>query len=269
MSDTGVGMDAETQSHIFEPFFTTKPVGEGTGLGLSTVYGIVKQSDGYIWVYSEAGVGTRFKVYLPRIEVAAATLREERPAPAARSTETVLLVEDEETLRGLLRETLEGNGYTVLVARDGADALQIADAHAGPIHLDRDRPHHAGNDRTQRRRGDRVDEARNEDLVHLRIQQRGRDASGRAEPRIRVPREAVYSRRPPRQDPRDAERPERVNGRLGLDTAPVRSSHRYAYPKSGGKSTTTSAAQIEYTGRYAVCHASSARNGPRPRRNEA
>jgi two-component system cell cycle sensor histidine kinase/response regulator CckA len=129
------GWTLETQPHIFEPFFTTKPVGEGTGLGLSTVYGIVKQSDGYIWVYSEVGVGTTFKVYLPRIEVAAATLREERPAPAARSTETVLLVEDEETLRGLLRETLEGNGYTVLVARDGAEALQTADAHAGPIHL--------------------------------------------------------------------------------------------------------------------------------------
>jgi CheY-like chemotaxis protein len=128
-------MDAETQSHIFEPFFTTKPVGEGTGLGLSTVYGIVKQSDGHIWVYSEVGVGTTFKIYLPRIEGAAASPPEERAAPAGRSSETVLLVEDEEALRDLLRETLEGNGYTVLVARDGAEALQIVDAYAGTIHV--------------------------------------------------------------------------------------------------------------------------------------
>ena len=135
MSDTGTGMDAETQSHVFEPFFTTKPVGEGTGLGLSTVYGIVKQSDGYIWVYSEVGVGTTFKIYLPRSDTAAAAPSEERPAPAACTSETVLLVEDEDALRGLLRETLEGNGYVVLVAHDGAQALQIADAHAGPLHL--------------------------------------------------------------------------------------------------------------------------------------
>jgi len=135
MSDTGSGMDAEIQSHVFEPFFTTKPVGEGTGLGLSTVYGIVKQSDGYVWVYSEVGVGTTFKIYLPRIDLATAAPPQERPAPAARSSETVLLVEDEDALRGLLRETLEDNGYVVLVARDGAQALQIADAHAGPIHL--------------------------------------------------------------------------------------------------------------------------------------
>jgi CheY-like chemotaxis protein len=135
VSDSGSGMDPETQSHIFEPFFTTKPVGVGTGLGLSTVYGIVKQSDGYIWVYSELGLGTTFKIYLPLVEGQAAALPERRPIPVGRSSETVLLVEDEEALRGLLRETLEDNGYTVLAARDGVEALQIATAHAGAIHM--------------------------------------------------------------------------------------------------------------------------------------
>jgi two-component system cell cycle sensor histidine kinase/response regulator CckA len=135
VSDTGEGMNAETQSHIFEPFFTTKPIGQGTGLGLSTVYGIVKQSDGYVWVYSEVGVGTTFKIYLPRLDAPPAASPDERATPLGRGNETVLLVEDEETLRDLLRETLEGNGYTVLSASDGATALQTADAHAGPIHL--------------------------------------------------------------------------------------------------------------------------------------
>jgi two-component system, cell cycle sensor histidine kinase and response regulator CckA len=135
VSDTGSGMDDYTQAHAFEPFFTTKEPGKGTGLGLSTVYGVVKQSDGYVWIYSELGVGTTFKIYLPRIEEAASTLPEESPAPLVRGSETVLLVEDEATLRDLVRETLEGNGYTVLAARDGAEAMQIADVHARPIHV--------------------------------------------------------------------------------------------------------------------------------------
>jgi len=135
VSDTGSGMDDYTQAHAFEPFFTTKETGKGTGLGLSTVYGVVKQSDGYIWIYSELGVGTTFKIYLPRIEEVALTLPEESPAPLVRGSETVLLVEDEATLRDLVRETLEGNGYTVLAARDGAQAMQIADVHAGAIHV--------------------------------------------------------------------------------------------------------------------------------------
>jgi len=134
ISDTGAGMDAETQAHIFEPFFTTKPVGEGTGLGLSTVYGIVKQSDGYISVYSEVGVGTTFKIYFPRVEEGAAAVAARGHAPTPPSSETVLLVEDDDALRGVLRETLEGNGYTVLAARDGAEALRLSDAHAGHIH---------------------------------------------------------------------------------------------------------------------------------------
>jgi PAS domain S-box-containing protein len=135
ITDSGSGMDAATQARIFEPFFSTKGVGKGTGLGLATVYGIVKQSEGHIWVYSEVGVGTTFKVYLPRIDEEAALERPPEPGPLLRGSETVLLVEDAESLRELLREALETNGYTVLVARDGAEALQIAAAHAGPIHM--------------------------------------------------------------------------------------------------------------------------------------
>jgi len=135
VTDTGSGMDAATQARIFEPFFTTKGVGEGTGLGLATVYGIVKQSDGYVWVYSEVGVGTTFKIYLPRVDEEAKQTRDKAPGPLLRGVETVLLVEDEASLREMLREVLDANGYSVLVARDGAEALQVAAAHAGPIQL--------------------------------------------------------------------------------------------------------------------------------------
>jgi PAS domain S-box-containing protein len=140
ISDTGVGMDQETQSHIFEPFFTTKGP-KGTGLGLSTVYGIVKQSGGYVWVYSEAGKGTSFKVYLPQAtvmgEIAAesAATTTATSAPAAQAGETILVVEDEVNLRRLTRQFLENQGYTVLEAADGAVATQICVAHEGIIHL--------------------------------------------------------------------------------------------------------------------------------------
>ncbi|HVQ77894.1 MAG TPA: ATP-binding protein [Candidatus Binatia bacterium] len=135
VTDTGSGMDAATQARIFEPFFTTKGLGEGTGLGLATVYGIVKQSDGYVWVYSEAGVGTTFKIYLPRVDEDVQPAREEAPGPLLRGVETVLLVEDEASLREMLREILEANGYSVLVAREGTEAVQMAAAHAGPIEI--------------------------------------------------------------------------------------------------------------------------------------
>jgi CheY-like chemotaxis protein len=136
VSDTGVGMDAETSARIFEPFFTTKGLGTGTGLGLSTVYGIVKQSGGYIWVYSEPGLGTTVKVYFPRIDAEAISPAFEaaRP-PLARGTETVLLVEDEPSLRNVVADTLADDGYTVIIAADGAEALQHVDEHDGPIHL--------------------------------------------------------------------------------------------------------------------------------------
>jgi PAS domain S-box-containing protein len=138
ISDTGAGMDAETQSHLFEPFFTTKGQ-KGTGLGLSTVYGIIKQSGGYIWVYSEPGKGTTFKIYLPRVaEIAEAIAAVAAPVEAAKSErgpEIILLVEDETNLRYLARQYLEKQGYQVLEASDGAMAVQISVAYQGHIHL--------------------------------------------------------------------------------------------------------------------------------------
>ncbi len=136
VSDTGVGMDSETQAHIFEPFFTTKAQGKGTGLGLSTVYGIVKQSGGYIWVYSESGRGTTFKVYLPRVSEEADAGASGGPEHEThRGTETVLLVEDEDGVRALIRQILTKNGYQVLEARRAEEALMLAEGHNGPLHL--------------------------------------------------------------------------------------------------------------------------------------
>ena len=138
VSDTGTGMDAETQSRIFEPFFTTKEKGKGTGLGLATVYGIVKQSGGNIWVYSEPGRGTTFKVYLPRVEETGTGQPEGPKAPRksqAAASETILLVEDEPGVRTLARKVLESHGYTVLEAAGGEKAIPISESHQGPIHL--------------------------------------------------------------------------------------------------------------------------------------
>ncbi len=127
VSDTGCGMDAETQLRIFEPFFTTKEKGKGTGLGLSTVYGIVKQSGGYVFAYSEPGRGTSFKVYLPQAEETAAESVPQRPARLGlRGTESVLLVEDEESVRELIAEALKAQGYNLLVAGNGQEALALA-----------------------------------------------------------------------------------------------------------------------------------------------
>ena len=136
VSDTGVGMDAATQARIFEPFFTTKEKGKGTGLGLATVYGIVKQGGGWIWVYSEPGHGTTFKVYFPRVaEVAAPIAPTPAPPASVRGSETVLVVEDEEMILTLVQKVLKANGYTVLVAASGGDAERVAGQHEGPIHL--------------------------------------------------------------------------------------------------------------------------------------
>ena len=136
VSDTGVGMDAATQSRIFEPFFTTKEQGKGTGLGLATTYGIVKQSGGWIWVYSEPGHGTSFKIYLPRVaEAAAPAAPSPVPPLSVRGSETVLLVEDDEMIRKLVQKVLKANGYAVLVAASGRDAERVAEQHEGPIDL--------------------------------------------------------------------------------------------------------------------------------------
>jgi two-component system cell cycle sensor histidine kinase/response regulator CckA len=136
VSDTGVGMDPETRQHIFEPFFTTKPPGQGTGLGLATVYGIVEQSEGTISVVSEPGQGTTVRIYLPRVNEAieAAPIVSAPPEPPQRG-ETVLLVEDEDAVRDLVVEILLGERYTVLPASDPGAALMIAERHRGPIHL--------------------------------------------------------------------------------------------------------------------------------------
>ena len=136
VSDTGEGMNKETQSHIFEPFFTTKEEGKGSGLGLSTVYGIVKQSEGYIWCYSEPGHGTTFKVYLPRtFPTGETTEHKGSDIIPAMGTETILVVDDLEVIRRLTCEILKVGGYTVLQAPGGDEALQIEGSHAGPIHL--------------------------------------------------------------------------------------------------------------------------------------
>jgi PAS domain S-box-containing protein len=135
VSDTGVGMDAETQRQIFEPFFTTKEVGKGTGLGLSMVYGVVKQSGGNIWVYSEPGRGTTFKIYLPRVDDRGEKVQAAAPPALPPGTETILLVEDEGMVRMLLRDILVAEGYTVLAASGGPEALQICGRHEGSIHL--------------------------------------------------------------------------------------------------------------------------------------
>jgi two-component system cell cycle sensor histidine kinase/response regulator CckA len=136
VTDTGCGMNAETKAHIFEPFFTTKEFGRGTGLGLSTVYGIVKQSGGSVWVYSEVGVGTTFKIYFPcvssGIEIATASME---PEKASCGSQTILIVEDEAALLQVTHRSLETVGYAILPARSPAEAIQISESHPGPIHL--------------------------------------------------------------------------------------------------------------------------------------
>ena len=135
-ADTGMGMDSDTMAKIFEPFFTTKDRDKGTGLGLATVYGVVKQSNGYITVESEKGKGATFKIYFPRIEEAVAAPSESSRTPlTGRGSETILLVEDAEPLRKLAAMFLKANGYQVLTATDGEDALRVASQNAGPLHL--------------------------------------------------------------------------------------------------------------------------------------
>ena len=137
VSDTGVGMSQELQARIFEPFFTTKEAGKGSGLGLATVYGIVKQSGGNIWVYSEPGIGATFKVYLPLDpgEGPVATQPEPAAGEWSSGSETVLLVEDAPVIRRLAREIMSRAGYTVIEAADAGQALSLAATHAGPLDM--------------------------------------------------------------------------------------------------------------------------------------
>jgi len=141
VSDTGTGIDAATQARMFEPFFTTKEVGKGTGLGLATVFGIVRQSGGTIWCYSEPGVGTTFKLYFPILDVALSDEPERGvpksvpPARSLRGSETVLLVEDDAQVRALTSAILVKYGYHVLDASSPGDALLLSEQHPAPIHL--------------------------------------------------------------------------------------------------------------------------------------
>ncbi len=136
VSDSGIGMSPETVAHIFEPFYTTKESGQGTGLGLSTVYGIVKQSGGYIWVYSEPGKGTTFKVYLPRVEAHVEAKPERVDLPiASKGSETILLVEDEEAVRELTSRILTAKGYSVVAAKSAREAEDFSEKHSQEIHL--------------------------------------------------------------------------------------------------------------------------------------
>jgi len=135
VGDTGTGMDPETQSHIFEPFFTTKEMGKGTGLGLATVYGIVKQNNGYIEVESAPGRGACFRVYLPRVQDRAEALRARESTAPPQGSETILVVEDEDLVRQVVREALRSFGYTVLETGDAEEGARICKSHAGPIHL--------------------------------------------------------------------------------------------------------------------------------------
>lgn len=137
VSDTGVGMDQSIHQHIFEPFFTTKPQGRGTGLGLATCYGIVKQAGGHIWLYSEPGHGTTFKIFLPHAEGAPEELQphESTLPPEPKGTETILLAEDEPSVREVAASALRAQGYTVLEAGSGEEAIRLAERHPDPIHL--------------------------------------------------------------------------------------------------------------------------------------
>jgi CheY-like chemotaxis protein len=136
VADTGTGMTAEVQERIFEPFFTTKAADVGTGLGLATVYGIVKQSGGYIWTYSEPGLGTIFKVYLPQVDLAeeAGASRKRKSAVRLSGRETILVAEDDGALRYVACRALRTFGYLVLEARNGREALDLCERYDGPIH---------------------------------------------------------------------------------------------------------------------------------------
>ena len=135
VSDTGLGMDVETREHVFEPFFTTKEQGHGTGLGLATIYGIVQQTGGHIWLYSEPGIGSSFKLYFPRVDAPAAAAAAPSPGRAATGTGTVMVVEDEAAVRDMTSSMLRRAGYEVTAVSDGPEALERLIRLAQPVDI--------------------------------------------------------------------------------------------------------------------------------------
>jgi methylmalonyl-CoA mutase cobalamin-binding domain/chain len=196
VSDTGCGMDEATKARLFEPFFTTKEPGRGTGLGLSTVYGIVRQSGGHIWVYSEPGHGTTFKICLPVVAE-----EPDRAGPVdgggkTRGAETVLLVEDAPRVREVVREILEMNGYAVLEARHGQEAIDLSQRHSGPHPVDGHRRRHAPDERTRAGAAARAHAAGHARAVHVRLHRHRHRAPRRPGGRHRLHLEAIHARRP-------------------------------------------------------------------------
>ena len=237
VSDTGVGMTPDVQAHIFEPFFTTKGPEKGTGLGLATVYGIIKQSGGNIWVYSEPGRGTTFKVYLPRVDegAAAGVLVDPTPDPR-RGHEIVLLVEDDDKVREVVSLALREAGYTVLEARGGAAALALAGSRTEPIHLvitDLVMPGMSGRELVERWR---TKHPETPGPLHVGIHGRHRPPAGRPARGRRLHPEALRPERPRAQGARGARRAaRRALRRPARRTATSRHARRGGRPRAGGR----------------------------------
>ena len=201
--DTGHGMAEDVLSHIFEPFFTTKDRTKGTGLGLATVYGTVRQSGGCITVSSKVGEGTTFQIYLPRVEAPVeVTEAPAAPPQPARGAETILVVEDDDAVRRMTREFLKIHGYTVIEARSAANAIQIMEAQDRSDRLGAHRCAHARNERPRTGRPSDFHAPGLESSLHVRLHRRRRDQHRCSEPGNRIHREALQPRRSGRKSSR-------------------------------------------------------------------